>query len=150
MHRWPRREWGSKGWWISRGLLAVKAVPDTPLVTVRATPVRLSLRYSIYIPLKTLVHLGYLSIPTHSHPLRARQDGRAMHRVGAEGTNPRCTARAPRIFQYLFIIVPKVRPPLILVPPMLSNRSCSRGKVDTRVLFNIVYLYNACVAPAIV
>lgn len=129
--------WGSKGWWISRGLLAVKAVPDTPLVTVRATPVRLSLRYSTYIPLKTLVHLGYLSISTHSHPLCARQDGRAMHRVGAEGANPRCIARAPRIFQYLFIIVPKVRPPLILVLPMLSNRSCSRGEVDTRVLFNI-------------
>lgn len=80
------------GWRISRGLPAAKAVPDTPLVAVRATPVRLSLRYSTYIRLKTLVHPGYLSIPYSLHPFRTRQDGRAMHRISAEGANSRCTA----------------------------------------------------------
>lgn len=62
-------EWGPRRLADFTGVeRAAKAVPDTPLVAVRATTVRLSLRYSTYIPLKTLVHPGCLSIPTHSTP----------------------------------------------------------------------------------
>lgn len=142
MHRWPRRSGGPGGWRISRGLKAAKAVPDTPLVAVRATTVRLSLRYSTYIPLKTLVYPGCLSIflltppPLHS----ARRPGYAQDRRG--GRELTVHRRAPRIFRYLFIIVPKVRPPLILVPPMLSNRRCSWGKVILHSLqHNIIYAF---------
>lgn len=138
MHRWPRRSGGPGGWRISRGLKAAKAVPDTPLVAVRATTVRLSLRYSTYIPLKTLVHPGCFSIPTHSTPFALGKTV-GLCTGSAQRARTHGAPRAPRIFRYLFIIVPKVRPPLILVPPMLSNRRCGRGKVA---LYSLQY--NVC------
>lgn len=128
MHRWPRRSGGPGGWLISRGLKAAKAVPDTPLVAVRATTVRLSLRYSTYIPLKTLVHPGCLSIPTHSTPFTLDKTAglcTGSARRARTYCAPPCTAHLSISFYYCT----KVQPPLILVPPMLSNRRCGRGKV---------------------
>lgn len=89
------------------------------------------------------------SPPPSSRP--ARRPGYAQGRRRGHEPSARCTARAPRIFQYLFIIVPKVRPPLILVPPdALKSKLHSRGKVDTRVLFNVVYTYIIHTSSAIV
>lgn len=130
-------EWGGGGPGrlvdFTGGLPAAKAVPDTPLVAVRATTVRLSLRYSTYIRLKSpstpRLTLYSYSLPPPSHP--ARRPGLCRGSARGGRANSWCTARArarASPFDILFIIVPKVRPPLILVAPMLRNRWRGRGE----------------------
>jgi hypothetical protein len=127
VHRWPRRS-GGPGWLVDfTGVASCEGgTGHAPGGRTRNHCAPFLAIFHLYTPENPST--PRLTLYSYSlHPLRARQDGRAMHRIGAEGANSGCTACTAHPLRYLFIIVPKVRPPLILVPPMLPNRGCGRG-----------------------
>lgn len=135
MHRGsPVACWGGSpgGWRISRGLRSREGgTGHAPGDRTRNHCAPFLAIFHLYTPENPST--PRLSLYSYSlHPLCSRQDGRAMHRIGAEGANPALPPRAPRILRYLFIIIPKVRPPLIPVPPDARESGEPRARARRR------------------